>query len=91
MMKAQLRKKLKKHERLRHRYVLVSKDNEDRVKYGLSKLGVKNYIVNVKVRNLNDKAGSKVVIKVNRRDIEKIRREVKGIIKISGTLKGLLR
>jgi len=89
----QIRKKLKKHERTRHRYLLVL----DGVKVeGLLKINKIHFKeVELKVRSLIEKQKDRVIIRINRGDIDKVKELFKEnkikIANISGTLRGLLR
>jgi hypothetical protein len=92
-MKVLTRKKLRKHERERHRYLLIY--YKDRVNaLGLLK-GFNNKEMILVVGSLKNKQRDRVIIKVNRKDIDRIKLLFKErgivVINVSGTLKGLLR
>ena len=93
-MKKPIRKKLRKHERPRWRYLLFSKEDGERAKKTLEDLGVYYKEMELVVKSLMEKQMGRVVLRVNKNDMKRI----KGILEenkikplnVSGTLKGLL-
>jgi len=92
-MKTQIRKKLKKHERARQRYLLVKEGAKADELLKINKIHFKE--VELKVRSLIEKQKDRVIIRINRGDIDKVKELFKEnkikIANISGTLRGLLR
>lgn len=93
-MKVQTRKKLKKHERPRWRYLLLLKDNAESAGKILKDLGIYFKEIELVVKSLRERQMGRVIFRVNRKDMKKIKEGLKenkiNPIRVSGTLKGLL-
>lgn len=94
-VKPQVKRKLKKHDRPRHRYILVAGVDKMRALEVLKAVGINYKEIELRVKSLGERKGSKIIIKVDRDDIEKVKMVFEkakiGTINVSGTLKGLLR
>ena len=93
-MKVQTRKKLRKHERPRWRYLLLLKDDGENAKKALRDLGIYSKEVELVVKSLMERQMGRVILRVNRKDMKKIKEGLKerkiNPAGMSGTLKGLL-
>jgi hypothetical protein len=93
-MKRPIRKKLRKHERPRLRYLLFSKEDGERAKKTLKDLGVYYKEMELVVKSLMEKQLDRIILRVNKNDMKKIKKiteenKIKPL-NVSGTLKGLL-
>jgi hypothetical protein len=95
MKKQNIRKKLRKHERPRWRYLLILKGDGERVKRILKDSGILYKEIELVVKSLIEKQIGRLILRVKREDIESIKKMVKEenvkIANVSGTLKGLLK
>ena len=93
-VKKQIRKKLKKHDRERYRYLLILKDDGERVKRILKDSKIDYKEIELVVRSLVERQLGRVILRIKRGDVENARKIIKEdgirIVNVSGTLKGLL-